>query len=58
MTTTFKPHSYSTVSPYLVAKDAAATIEFLKSVFQAEELRRFPNPDGRIMPPKFESMTR
>ena len=49
MPSAFKPHSYSTVSPYLIVKDAAATIEFLKSVFQAEELRLFPNADGRIM---------
>jgi uncharacterized glyoxalase superfamily protein PhnB len=48
--TTYKPESYSTVSPYLVVSDAAATIEFLKSVFAAIELRRFPAADGkRIM---------
>jgi PhnB protein len=49
MPSPFKPHSYNTVSPYLIVKDAAATTEFLKSVFQAEELRCFPDADGRIM---------
>lgn len=49
MPDSWKPHGYSTVSPYLMVKEAAATIEFLKSVFQAEELRRFVDADGRIM---------
>lgn len=44
---TYKPESYSTVSPYLVVPDAAATIEFLKAIFKATELRRFPGPDGK-----------
>lgn len=43
----YKPESYSTVSPYLVVSDAAATIEFLKSIFSATELRRFPGSDGK-----------
>jgi uncharacterized glyoxalase superfamily protein PhnB len=38
----FKPADYSAVSPYLVVDGAAATIEFLKRVFGAVELRRFP----------------
>ncbi len=46
---TFKPEGYSTVSPYLVVRDANATIEFLKQVFQAAELRRFPDESGRLM---------
>jgi uncharacterized glyoxalase superfamily protein PhnB len=46
----YKPDSYSTVSPYLVVPDAAAAIEFLKKIFSAQELRRFPASDGkRIM---------
>lgn len=49
MPDSFKPQSYSTVSPYLIVKDASSTIKFLKSVFQAEELRRFPDAEGRIM---------
>ncbi|MFQ3670543.1 MAG: VOC family protein [Verrucomicrobiia bacterium] len=43
----YKPESYNTVSPYLVVPDAAATIEFLKTIFSATELRRFPGPDGK-----------
>lgn len=46
-TKSYKPESYSTVSPYLVVPDAAATIEFLKAIFSATELRRFPGPDGQ-----------
>lgn len=49
MTASYKPTNYSTVSPYLVVDGAARTIEFLKSVFGAVELRRFPDAAGRIM---------
>ena len=49
MTTTYKPDGYNSVSPYLIVKDAGATIEFLKAVFDAVELRRFPDDEGRIM---------
>lgn len=45
----FKPESYTTVSPYLIADNAAATIEFLKQAFDAIELRRFAGNDGRLM---------
>lgn len=46
---TFKPETYSTVSPYLIVTGAAATLEFLKQVFGAIELRRFPDAAGRLM---------
>lgn len=45
----FKPADYSTVSPYLIVSDAAATIKFLQEVFAAEVLRTFPAEDGRLM---------
>jgi uncharacterized glyoxalase superfamily protein PhnB len=45
----FKPPGYSSVSPYLLVTDAAATIAFLIKVFDASELRRIPDPAGRIM---------
>ncbi len=45
----FKPAGYSTVSPYLIVEGAAENIEFLKSVFEAQEIRRFPGEGGRIM---------
>lgn len=40
MPATYKPQSYSTVSPYLIVDGAAQTIEFLTRVFGAVELRR------------------
>lgn len=46
---TFMPEGYSTVSPYLVVRDANATIEFLKQAFGAAELRRFPDESGRLV---------
>ena len=45
----YKPDDYSTVSPYLIVNGAEATIEFLKQVFDARELRRFPDPFGKLM---------
>lgn len=45
----YKPENYSTVSPYLLVNGAEKTIAFLKQVFGAEELRRFPDAAGRIM---------
>lgn len=45
----FKPSGYSTVSPYLIVNDANATIEFLKTVFDAVELRRFPDESGKLL---------
>ena len=49
MNTLYKPESYSTVSPYLIVDGASRTIDFLKEVFDATELRRFPDPSGRVM---------
>ena len=45
----FKPDGYTSVAPYLVVDGAARTIEFLRRVFGASEIRSFPAPDGRIM---------
>ncbi len=45
----FKPADYSTVSPYLIVSDADETIRFLTTVFDAIEIRRFPNDTGRLM---------
>jgi PhnB protein len=49
MDISFKPNEYSTVSPYLIVDGAKGTIEFLKNVFGAVELRRFPDESGRMM---------
>ncbi len=45
----FKPEGYNAVSVYIVANGAQAIIDFLKKTFDAAELRRFDNPDGKIM---------
>lgn len=44
-----QPANYSTVSPYLIVTGADETIEFLKKVFGAVELRRFPGESGKVM---------
>ncbi|MCI0452712.1 MAG: VOC family protein [Candidatus Latescibacteria bacterium] len=49
MTKSYKPSNYSTVSPYLIVDGAVATIEFLKRVFGAVDLRRFPDETGKLM---------
>jgi uncharacterized glyoxalase superfamily protein PhnB len=43
------PAGYHTVTPYLVVKEAAQLIDFLKQVFAAEEIARMAQPDGTIM---------
>jgi PhnB protein len=45
----YKPENYPSVSPYLIVTNARATIDFLRAVFGAVELRRFAGPDGRVM---------
>ena len=42
------PQGYHTVTAYLIANDAARAIEFYKKAFGAEELFRFPMPDGKL----------
>ena len=49
MTAQFKPTNYTSVSPYLIVNGARATIDFLKEVFGAVELRQFPDRSGRLM---------
>jgi PhnB protein len=43
------PDGYSAVTPYLTVKGAAQAIDFYKRAFGAEEVMRFPAPDGKIM---------
>ena len=45
----FKPSNYTSVSPYLIVNGADETIEFVKRVFGAIELRRFPDESGKLM---------
>lgn len=49
MSASFKPTGYNSVSPYLIVTGADQTLKFLTDVFGAQEIRRFPTPDGRIM---------
>lgn len=49
MTDKYKPANYNCVFPYLVVNGARATIDFLKHVFEAEELRVFPAENGGLM---------
>jgi uncharacterized glyoxalase superfamily protein PhnB len=44
-----KPDGYSSASPYLIVDDAGALIEFLVRVFDAVELRRFPDDSGGLI---------
>lgn len=48
-TQAYKPENYNTVSPYLIVDGANRTIEFLKTVFGAFELRRFEDANGKII---------
>lgn len=49
MNNQFKPTGYNSVSPYFVIREAQRFIDFIKDLFEAEELRRYDNPDGSIM---------
>jgi PhnB protein len=43
------PKGYHTVTPSLVVGGAARAIDFYRKAFGAEEIMRFPGPDGLIM---------
>ena len=49
MNSAYKPHGYTSVSPYLIVDGASGTIEFLVRAFDAVELRRFPDATGKLM---------
>lgn len=41
---------FHSISPYLIARDASAAIEFYKQAFGATELMRVPSPEpGKLM---------
>jgi PhnB protein len=42
------PEGYHNVTPYLVIKGAAKAIDFYKQAFNATEIMRMPQPDGRV----------
>ena len=43
-----RPDGYHAVTPYLVVNAAATLIDFLKHVFNAQEVMRLAAPEGRI----------
>lgn len=45
----WKPESYNSVSPYIIANGAGAVLDFLGKVFDAEVVGRMDRPDGTIM---------
>ncbi len=47
--TGWKPEGYNSVSVYLMCAKPEAVIDFLKAVFDAEELRRFLHAEGTLM---------
>ncbi len=44
-----QPDGYHSITPYLIADDAAAAIAFYKTAFGATELMRLPGPGGKVM---------
>lgn len=42
------PEGYHTVTPFLIVKDAAKLIDFLREAFNAEENFRMNNPDETV----------
>jgi PhnB protein len=42
------PEGYGTLTPYLIAKNAARAIDFYTRAFGAKELYRLPGPDGTV----------
>jgi uncharacterized glyoxalase superfamily protein PhnB len=43
---TWKPRNYSTISPYLMVRDAEKTLQFKEAVFAATRLRMNPWENG------------
>jgi PhnB protein len=42
------PEGFHTATPYLIIKDAVRAIEWYKEAFDATELERIADPDGKI----------
>lgn len=49
----YKPEGFNTVSPFLIAADAAAALAFYENVFGAVIIDRMTRPDGTIMHAEF-----
>ena len=48
-TMSFKPNGYNSLSPYFIVDNCQKTIDLLKNIFDAKELRRYEHKDGSIM---------
>jgi PhnB protein len=48
MSKQFKPTNYNSLSPYLIVADAQKLVDLLKIIFDATELRRLDNENGKI----------
>ncbi|HET9066133.1 MAG TPA: VOC family protein [Gemmatimonadales bacterium] len=44
----YKPTGYTSLSPYLLVDGAERTIDFLRTVFDAVDLRRIPGENGTL----------
>src|ERR687883_204868 len=42
------PEGYGTVTPWVISRDTARLIDFVRDAFDAQELARVPGPDGGI----------
>src|SRR5215468_12040252 len=42
------PEGYRTVTPGFITRDCDKAIDFIKTVFRAEERMRFLGPDGKV----------
>lgn len=49
----YLPEGYTTVSPYIITGDAPATMEFIKTVFGAAQLRLFKAENDRVAHAEF-----
>lgn len=43
------PEGFSTITPYLIVRNAEAAIDFYKKAFGAQEISRQPGPDGKTI---------
>jgi len=46
--TSYKPKKYNSLSPYLIVDNAQKMVDLLKTIFNAQELRRFNRKNGKI----------
>jgi hypothetical protein len=42
------PEGYHAVTPWIISRDTARLLDFVKEAFGAEEIARVPNEDGTI----------